>query len=70
MNDIKNVLICGIGAVGSIYADKIQNFDSADLRVLVDKDRLEKYTRNPMVLNGRELHFNYVLPEDTDFKAD
>lgn len=70
MNNIKNVLICGIGAVGSIYADKIQKYNNADLRVLVDKARLEKYTKNPVMLNGRELIFNYVLPENTDFKAD
>lgn len=70
MKDIKNILICGIGAVGSIYADKIQNFSSTNLRVLVDKYRLEKYTKNPIIFNGNELHFNYVLPEETDFKAD
>lgn len=70
MNNIKNVLICGIGAVGSIYADKIQKYNNADLRVLVDKARLEKYTKSPVMLNGRELIFDYVLPENTDFKAD
>lgn len=70
MKDIKNVLICGIGAVGSIYADKIQNFNSDSLRVLVDENRLKKYTENPIVFNGKELHFNYVLPDETNFKAD
>lgn len=70
MNNIKNVLICGIGAVGSIYADKIQKYNNAKLRVLVDKARLEKYTNSPVMLNGRELIFDYVLPENTDFKAD
>lgn len=70
MKDIKNILICGIGAVGSIYADKIQTFAKDNLRVLVDEDRMEKYTKNPVVFNGRELNFNYVLPQETDFKAD
>ena len=70
MKDIKNILICGIGAVGSIYADKIQTFAKDNLRVLVDEARMEKYTKNPVVFNGRELHFNYVLPQETDFKAD
>lgn len=44
MRDIENVLICGIGAVGSIYADKIQNFNSDSLRVLVDENRMKRYT--------------------------
>lgn len=70
MNDIKNILICGIGAVGSIYADKIQSYDSEHLRVLVDEERLVKYTNSPMIFNGKELNFNYVLPDETSFKAD
>ena len=37
MKDIKNVLICGIGAVGSIYANKINEYDGNCLKVLVDK---------------------------------
>lgn len=70
MKDIKNVLICGVGAVGSIYADKIQSYDSESLRVLVDENRLKRYLENPIVFNGRELNFNYVLPDENNFKAD
>lgn len=70
MNIIKNVLICGIGAIGSIYADKIQRYDSQSLRILVDKERLSRYLANPTIFNGRELNFNYILPDDSDFKAD
>ena len=70
MRDIKNVLICGIGAVGSIYADKIQNYAPQSLKVLVDEDRYQKYIKNPIVFNGRELNFNYILPYDNNFKAD
>lgn len=70
MNIIRNVLICGIGAIGSIYADKIQRYDNQSLRILVDNDRLKRYADNPTVFNGRELNFNYVLPDNKDFKAD
>lgn len=70
MKEIKNVLICGIGAVGSIYANKINEYDNNSLRVLVDKNRLESYTKNPKIFNGKPLYFNYVLPENKDFKAD
>lgn len=70
MKEIKNVLICGIGAVGSIYANKINEFAPDNLRVLVDKSRLENYTKNPKIFNGKPLNFNYILPESTDFKAD
>ena len=70
MKEIKKVLVCGIGAVGSIYADKIEKFNPDDLRILVDKNRLERYKKNPTIFNGRILNFNYILPKATDFKAD
>ena len=70
MEEIKHVLICGIGAIGSIYADKINRYDNENLKILVDKNRLEKYSKNPKIFNGKELKLNYILPENTDFKAD
>lgn len=70
MREINNVLICGIGAVGSIYADKIQRFSPESLRVLVDENRLKRYRENPTVFNGKVLDFNYILPSQNDFKAD
>lgn len=70
MKEIKNVLICGIGAVGSIYANRINDYNSESLRILVDKDRLDNYNKNPKIFNGKPLHFKYVLPDSKDFKAD
>lgn len=70
MNKIKNVLICGIGAIGSIYADKISKYDNGNLKILVDKNRLEKYGKNPKIFNGKKLKLNYILPDNRDFKAD
>ena len=70
MKEITQVLICGIGAIGSIYADKISCYGNANLKILVDKDRLEKYQKNPKIFNGHELKLNYVLPDNTNFKAD
>lgn len=65
---IKNVLLCGLGAVGSIYANKINDY--ADLRILVDKSRLERYTNSPLCLNDKILNLKYILPEEENFKAD
>lgn len=70
MKEIKNVIICGIGAIGSIYAHKISNFDNEHLKILVDKNRLGKYTKNPKIFNGEKLKLNYILPDNTEFKAD
>ena len=47
MDKIKNTLICGLGAIGSIYADKISEFDNTSLKILVDETRIQKYKNNP-----------------------
>lgn len=70
MNEIKRVLICGIGAVGSIYANKINEYNSDLLRILVDKNRYEKYLKSPKIFNGKELKLNYIMPEDKSYHAD
>lgn len=70
MKEIKKVLICGIGAIGSIYANKISVFDKDNLRVLVDEKRYVKYQTTPKIFNGKILELNYVLPENQDYKAD
>ncbi len=70
MKEIKDVLICGIGAVGAIYANKINEFNPENLRILVDKNRYENYTKNPKIFNGKVLELNYILPDDKSFKAD
>ena len=70
MKEIKKVIICGVGAVGSIYANLISNYDIENLRVLVDKERYDKYIKSPKIFNGKELNLRYILPNSNDFKAD
>ncbi len=67
---IKNVLICGLGAVGMTFACKIQKALPECLKVLVDIERLKRYSQNPPKMNGEEKFFDYVLPYETDYKAD
>ena len=64
---MKKVLICGLGAVGMTYAIKFRK--KCELKVLVDKIRLDRYTKNKPVFNGVEQFFDYVLPSDS-FKPD
>lgn len=70
MKEIKTVLICGIGAVGSIYANKINQYDSSNLKILVDENRLKQYIKTPKIFNGKELILDYILPDNTNYKAD
>ena len=70
MNEIKNILICGLGAIGSIYAEKISEFDNTNLKILVDENRLKKYSNNPIIYNNKTLNLTYTLPDTTSYKAD
>ncbi len=67
---IKNVLLCGIGAVGLTYACKLQDYSPECLKVLVDEERLRRYTETPLKMNGEERFFDYILPDRKDYKAD
>lgn len=70
MKEIKNVIICGLGAIGSIYAAQIASFSDIKLKVLLDKERLVKYEKNPLIFNGKECIFDYITPDSDAEKAD
>ncbi len=70
MKDINKVIVIGLGAIGSIYAAKLRQYDPRCVRVLVDKQRLERYRTEGIVLNGVRQDFEYVLPEANPEKAD
>lgn len=70
MKGIKNILIIGLGAIGSIYATKFYDFDPGCIKVLLDETRYKKYKKNGIIFNGRKYNFDYVLDTDTNFKAD
>lgn len=70
MKEIKKVILCGLGAIGTIYADKLEKFNAENFKVLVDEARLERYKKNPIKFNGRQLNFDYILPSEENFKAD
>jgi len=55
--------VLGLGAVGAAYASRFVEA-GADLRVVVDPARAERYRRAPTVVNGREYAFA-VLDDDT-----
>lgn len=69
-NKIKKVLICGLGGLGCLCASKIKDSNSAELKVLVDKNRLDKYIKIKTSFNSKEYEFDYILPNNNDFKAD
>lgn len=70
MKEIRNILICGLGAIGGFYAAKIYDNPKYNLRVLIDINRLQRYMDSPRNINGKNYVFDYVLPDDKSYKAD
>lgn len=68
--DIKKVIICGLGAIGTAIGEKILDFAPDKLYALVDRERFERYSKKPRNFNGKILDFKYILPEETSIKAD
>lgn len=60
---IKNVVIVGLGGVGAVYASKLPM-----AKILVNKERFERYKSSPTVINGVIHEFNYVTecPKNPD----
>src|SRR5574344_24574 len=69
MDEIKTVVICGLGAVGSMYATKIFDFDKSMVKIVADEKRIDKYKKSPLKFNDKVYEFEYILPKD-GFEAD
>lgn len=63
MNEIKTVGLIGLGAVGALYAERMLSA-GADIRVIVDEARLERYQREGVYVNGVRVDYPYATPKD------
>ncbi len=70
MKSIKNILLCGLGGIGCVCASAIYNAQYGTLKILVDKKRYELYKSNPTIFNDKTLHLDYILPNNSNYKAD
>lgn len=70
MKEIKKVAIIGLGAIGSVYAVKYQEYNPSCLQVVVDEKRRERYIKEGLNFNGKRYDFNYTLPGENKEKAD
>lgn len=58
---IKKVIICGLGALGLTYANKLKNV--CELKILANAERIEKYKKNIPTLNGQKIELDYISPD-------
>ena len=64
---IKNVIICGLGALGLTYANKLKSV--CNLKILADFERVEKYKKYSPIFNNEKINLDYITPVE-NFDAD
>lgn len=70
MNEINKIIICGLGGLGCIFASAIKDSNSGILKILSNEERYNKYKMTPTIFNAKEYNFEYILPDEKNFKAD
>ncbi|MCM3669719.1 2-dehydropantoate 2-reductase [Mesobacillus maritimus] len=69
--EIKNVSIIGLGALGVMYGQHLsKRMPKANLRIIADKERIEKYQKNGVYCNGERCDFTYKQPDEKVEPAD
>ncbi|PLS05828.1 ketopantoate reductase family protein [Neobacillus cucumis] len=68
---IKKVSIIGLGALGILFGHQLaKKMPRADLRIIADQNRIQRYQQNGVFCNGECCDFNYVTPEEPCEPAD
>lgn len=64
MREIHNVMIIGLGALGTIYAERLSNCPDVQISVIVDQARKDRYEANGIWYNDKRYDFHYILPSE------
>lgn len=69
--EIKTVAIIGLGAMGILYGSHLaKRMPQADLRIIADQQRIDRYLKDGIFCNGQRCEFHYVTPEEKTSPAD
>lgn len=70
MNAIQKVYMSGLGAIGSAFAGRLFDMNPDCIKIIADNERVERYTRDGVTINGKPYSFNYIKPEEAVPPAD
>lgn len=59
---ISNIYIVGPGALGAMYASKLQQTGTNTVKIIADQQRAAKYRNSVFTVNGEEQTFEYITP--------
>ncbi len=68
---IETVSIIGLGALGILFGNLLAGqMPAKNLRIIVDWERIARYTREGIFCNGQRCDFHYVTPQEQGPPAD
>ena len=66
MKHIDHVDLLGAGAIGVLPAAQLAGYDGVKLSVAADAERVARYRKDGIFLNGEKLPFQYASPAELD----
>lgn len=70
MDDIKSIYLIGLGAIGGAFAGRIQDYCPGSLKIIVGRERSERYGKSGIMINGKTVGFDFVHPDEIEETAD
>lgn len=71
MRDIRTVAIIGLGNLGIAFGNHLsKKMQKEDLRLIADRERINRYKRDGIFCNGERCDFQYVTLEESTWPAD
>ncbi|MNN20371.1 2-dehydropantoate 2-reductase [compost metagenome] len=68
---IKKVSIIGLGALGILFGHQLlKKMPKADLTIIADQARIDKYEKEKVYCNGEPCEFHFVTPDESCEPAD
>lgn len=67
---VKNIYLVGLGAIGASFGSLFVKNNKSTFKVLVNQDRYEKLNGKPVLINGEDVNFDYLIPNASAEKAD
>lgn len=70
LKTIKTVSLIGMGAIGATYGSLLHDSLNHSFKIVANKERINKYKQNGLLINDQVYQFNYVTPEIETEPAD
>lgn len=67
---MNNIYLVGLGAIGASFGSRFVQNGQGNFKVLLDPQRYERMNGKPVIINGEEVYFDYLVPCEEAEKAD